>query len=551
MISDGNKQIFKILLIAFLFFLIGINWGLPHAISPETVEPWGVDTIAPVAPLSEAYHKFTRSNNNWTYYPLFHYIVIDIAYAPYIAYQYLKGNLKKPSSDFPYGFKNPKNVLMHLTLIARFISLIMALGIVFLVYKITEELFSRKAALWASLFTIFTPSLIFYSTTSNPDVPYIFWSFLAFWQIIKIIKYQKFIYYIIFSISVALAVATKDQAYGFFVFVPFILIFSLVYQKKENENVNATDLINSLFSRQIVLSFLLVILVYGLANNLFFGGYTGFINRLLRYQQNFQLNWQENSSGSLFYVQVSHFLKYTNLVIRTLGPGTLLMSIFGISLSVVKKDKLSLMLLIFPLSYYFFCVAAIGVVAMRTILVPAIIITPFAANFIEKYLKKTGLARRLLIAGIFISLVWQLALTANLAFTLFKDSRYQAESWIKDNIPVGSIIETNVKEKFLPHISDNYQMEVKGVELNKLIPGELNQKSLKERNPEYILLITGLGVSGDPLSFKDKEIENYFTALIEGRFDYTLLAKFETPSFLSYRQIIATKPTCFILKKDN
>lgn len=136
--------------------------------------------------------------------------------------------------------------------------------------------------------------------------------------------------------------------------------------------------------------------------------------------------------------------------------------------------------------------------------------------------------------------------------TLIGDSRYRAERWIKENLPVGTKIESNVLEKFLPRVSDLYEISVKGVdEYNKEVPEELSSDALRERDPQYIIIVKGIGVSGDPNTMEDLGVEQYYRDLFNENLGYTILASFKTPNFLSFRQIVATNPTCTILGKKN
>jgi hypothetical protein len=544
-----NIKLFSLIFITLIVFSVGIYWGLPYAISPETVEPWGVDTIAPLQPLNEAFYKFSRQGNEWAWYPLFHFMVLDVFYAPYVAYQYLMGNFDQPSAEFPYGVKNPISFFRDLTLIARLVSLVMAIGIMISVFKITEELFSTQAAFWAALITVFSAPLVFYSKSSNLDVPYLFWAFLAFWQYAKIVKTQKLKHYVFFSIFVALSVATKDQAYGFFILVPFAIIYQKAKYDSNNE-ISLKFLGKVVISKPILISLFLTITVYTIANNLIFGGWEGLINRLFRYNELISFKRAHTVDVYSFHHQVSIFFQVIIMMVQTLGFGSLLLCCAGIFENLQKKNWAALSIIIFSISYYVFILAHLITVHVRYTLGFSLILSPFAGYFIAKYLGKTGIIKKLILTGVVISLLIQVILTLNLSITLLKDSRYQAERWIKSNISEGSVIESNVKEKFLPHITDQYQVRVTAVnEYNELIPDQLNSDSLRLRNPDYLLVIKGLGVSGDPETIDDQKIKQYFQDLIDDKLEYSVIASFRTPNLFSFRQVVATGPSCFILKK--
>ena len=546
-----KSKIILVLFAGFICFSIGFNWGLPDAAIPETVEPWGIDTLAPIQPLNEAFYKFTRAGNEWVYYPLFHYLVLDVFYAPYVAYQYLTGNMKKPSAEFPYGLSDPDRFCQELTLISRFVSLIMALGIILFIYHITRELFCDKAAFWAALMTALAAPLSYYAKASNPDVPYLFWSFLAFWLFTKIIKTQKLKYYLFFALSAALAVATKDQAYGFFVLVPFIILYLLVKYTKKGK-VDFRDIWGAIFSKKILLSILTGIISYSVANNLFFGGATGFLHRLQRYQELYQSAWALNPHIHTISGQLSLLAKSINLTTQTIGYGAFILGLLGIISCIYTRKWIALTILVFPIAYYIFCIVESGFVEVRAMIGPAILLTPFAGHFIVTMFEKSKPIKILFLLIFIASLGWQLLLTANLNLTLINDSRYQTASWIKKHIPRGASIESFTKLRYLPRITGEYNISVIGHTGGFFMNSDaFNEKALKSRDPQYILIQEGQGITGDPERFEDPVIIEYYKNLISGRMGYEIIAKFETPHFIPFRQIHGTRPTCILLEKKS
>src|SRR5262245_36823846 len=91
-----------LLLLTLANCLVSIRWGLPDGASPESTAPWAVDTIAPMGPLNEAYHRFDRSGEEAVIYPVFHFVVLATADAPYIVACLLTGKLQHPTSSYPY-----------------------------------------------------------------------------------------------------------------------------------------------------------------------------------------------------------------------------------------------------------------------------------------------------------------------------------------------------------------------------------------------------------------------------------------------------------------
>lgn len=547
---DGRLAV--VLVIACLTFGTGIHWGLPVASDPETLGPWEMDGVAPVGPLTEAYYKFTREGVQWLiHYPLFHFVLLDIVYAPYLATEYLVGNIEHPSKTFPYGLKNPVDAARNLTLLARLVSLVMALGIIVLVYQISAELFSSEAALWASLMVTFLAPLTYYAKTSNLDVPYLFWTFLALWNYARIIKLQRMRNYIGFAVCAALSVATKDQAYGFYAFASLTLIYALALHR-ELQRPGFRNLVSAFLTKQILGSLFVALMIYGLANNLFFGGWSGFLRHLAANRA----IWEQRPEMSAS--QLDLILESGSLLVQAMGWGTLLLCLGGISLSIARRQWMALSVGVFPVSYYIFCLALVGVVYPRYLLGPMIVFCLFGGGFVAEMLKNTSRTiRSAALLGGMAAIVWQLVLTCNLTLTLIADSRYQAESWIRSHIPIGSTIESQVAlARYLPRISADYKITMIGQDkAHNEFGGEplvesFTAEALANRNPHYILL-GSLGDAYDPENWKDSRLISYREALLAGHLGYVLLKRFDTPHFIPYRQLTGTRPTFVLLGRKS
>jgi len=419
----------------------------------------------------------------------------------------------------------------------------MGLGVIITIYKISKELFSAKAGIWSALMTSLLAPMTYYSKMSNLDVPYIFWSSLAFLEYVRIISSQRLRHYICFGACAALAVATKDQAYGFFVLAPLVILYSLAQQK--TGRVTSTGVLGALGSRRILLSLAVAVMVYALANNLVLGGWQGFRRHVTFITGPASKPWR--MFPSTFEGQISMISYSTELLIEIFGYGSLFLAIGGICLAIRNQNWRAIALLFFPLSYFIFFFGMVGMVHPRYLLGPSIILTPFAGSLIADLLTRSRMVRLLAMSSVVASLSWQEALTANLTMTLIKDSRYQTEKWIMANIPSGSTIESQVShERLLPHLSGAYLVYLKGQdEGGRPIPADLSSEALRKRSPQYLLL-GSFGFSGDPENWQDDQSIKYRSDLIGGKLGYKQLAKFETPYFLGSRLIVGTRPT-FVL----
>jgi hypothetical protein len=543
-----------ILVVALPAFAAGIRWGLPQAVNAETVQPWALDTIAPIAPLNEAYHRFTREGNEYVVYPLFHYVVLSAAYTPYVGWQILSGRFSDPSSDFPYGIDDVVSFCQDLTILARLVSLAMALGIVAISYRIALEIASRRVAVIAALATSLIAPLAYYAKTSNLDVPYTFWVCLAVWRFLRILEHHRLTDYLLLGLFTALAVATKDQAYGFFVLIPFVLAFARMQKGETGPRASARSFLRELVSPPMLAAGGAAILSYAAANNLFFGGLDGLI-RHLSYGGEIYDYRQETDETFHGITPQFRLLARTGIVLsQMLGPLTLALALVGIVLVARDRNWKFLSLIAFSVSYYLTVIAAFNLVFSRYMLVTAVLLTPFAAATLVHIFDSGKRFRKAAIPLGLAALFSQAGLVVNLDLTLMADARDTMATWIYENVPKGSTIEAHVRERMLPHISADYRVAVTGNSENSItmaeVLDELTPTSLAARDPDYVLIVRDLGVTGDPAGWEQTELVSYYRKLIDGDLGYEIVASFDTPNFVPFRQIPGTGPNVILLERS-
>jgi len=527
---------------------------LPHAVNPETVQPWALDTIAPIAPLNEAYYGFTRSGNEYVVYPLLHYVVLSAAYAPYVGVQILTGALVEPSSTFPYGLQDAVRFCQDLTILARLVSLAMALGIVALVHAITFKVAGRTAAFWAALSCTMIAPLSYYAKTSNLDVPYAFWVCLAIWRFLHVLEEQKYRDYILLGVFAALAVATKDQAYGFFILIPFVLSYALAKSKHPGNPVSIPRWAAGFVSPPMLMAGAAAIVAYAAANNLFFGGLEGLVRHLSYGGEIYDYRQDTEASFYSLTSQIQLFGHSGLILVQTLGPLSLVVSAAGIVFASRERNWKLLSLLAFVTSYYIFVIAVFNLVYARYLLVPAVLLTPFFGVAVTRLAGASGRLRTGSVLLVAVALLSQLALIVNLNLTLLADSRVAMADWIHSNVERGSVIESQVRERMLPHISSDYQVAVAGNSGDSItmlvVQEDLTSTALAARNPDYVLILADLGVTGDPAGWDTPSLVTYYQNLVDGRFGYEKVAEFETPHFIPFRQIPGTRPTSILLARS-
>jgi len=312
------KILFLILILSFALNIIGINWGLP---SPSS-RGWAADEITPVAVMNGMEMKFS---NGWSArYPPLHFYVLSLFYLPVYFLNALK-ILTVPGL--------PMNTIFFI--IGRLISVFMGTFIVFMVYLCGCEIIDKKSALFASIITALTPPFLYYSKTSNVDIPYIFWFMIALYFFIRILKYHRTYDYIFFSITAVFSICTKDQAYGLLILIPFIIIYS--YHRHNRAHGKPNNWVKSLFNKKTISALILGTSLFALIHNFIFN-FQGFKKHLLLIIG--PAKGERIFSGSILgFINMSiHTIKQLNFI---LGWPILIICILGFIYALTRKKKYS------------------------------------------------------------------------------------------------------------------------------------------------------------------------------------------------------------------
>jgi len=548
-------RIQALLLAALLVFALGnslwsARWGLPDGASAATTSTWGVDTVAPVAPLNEAQNRFTRRGIDSVIYPVFHYVVLAGVYAPYVGVALLSGELRNPSSEFPYGAAHPETFFTHLTLLASLVSALMAVGCVLLSFLIAREVFDTRSALWSALLTALIPPLAYYGAMPNLDVPYLFWMMLAVWMLLRSARLQNALSYALCGVFASLSVATKDQAAGFLITLPFVVPW-LVHLGLAREQRDAGWLA-VLRDRRLWAAGLAAIITFVLANNLLFG-FEGYQRHVGFADEFYAANLATDGPG-LLARQPAMLLHTVSLILQMVGIPAVLLMVAGLWCAVRERRWLSFFLVLSSIGYYVVIIVP-TVSYSRYLMGIVLLLMPFAGRAVALATQSTQRVWRLAgVAALSLAILCQGLLIVHLHRTLGSDSRYAMESWIREHVPAGTTIESSTQARYLPRLADQYHYAIVGNSFSStsysLVGDELTLEALKARAPEYVLVLSDSWVSGDPSRIDDPRVRSYYDALLGGQAGYEVVADLKTPTSLWYRHISAgTHPRSSLLRR--
>ncbi|HEX9670137.1 MAG TPA: glycosyltransferase family 39 protein [Thermoanaerobaculia bacterium] len=201
---------------ALVLFGVGIWWGMPHwwGWSGDELHP----TSWPQALSPETY-------DGWhTRYPPLHFAVL----------QGLSWPLRRALGA---AGATPLQQVVWLTYFARGLSLLLALATLALIYRVGREIYDRRSALCAAAIFACVAPFVYYAKMGNLEAPYLFWFTASLLFYVRILKRHRLRDYVLFGLTAAATVCTKDQAYGLYVLAPLPILWSLTRRERGDRGV--------------------------------------------------------------------------------------------------------------------------------------------------------------------------------------------------------------------------------------------------------------------------------------------------------------------------
>ncbi|MGQ0764488.1 MAG: ArnT family glycosyltransferase [Gemmatimonadota bacterium] len=214
--------------LAFCVYVPGFWWGAPHATAADRTNAWGVDDEPPLGPLAQAHDiVFPKPEQNPNLgYPLFHPFMVLAAYTPYVAWLWASDGLASATVGYPHGFVDPVRTLRDLTLIAHFLSVLLAVGVVLAAYETARTLWDEASGVAAAIAVMLIYPMFYYARNSNVDVPVLFLTACGLAATARLLVHgyttRRLLWIALF---VGLSVGTKEPSFASFVFVPLVLPF--------------------------------------------------------------------------------------------------------------------------------------------------------------------------------------------------------------------------------------------------------------------------------------------------------------------------------------
>jgi Dolichyl-phosphate-mannose-protein mannosyltransferase len=485
-----TNPMFSVLLAGlFVTYVVEIGHGLPNR---DVV--WGYDAN-PLIPLIAAKKIFLDGwNTGWhTPYPNFHCYVLLFFLTPYMAAQWLLGNLAglRMEGGYPYGLSDFDTVFMHLAIITRLVSVAMALGTAYWVYRTGEILHSRTTGLFAACIMGFSPAIVYYVHTETVDVPLLFWLSAGLYCYVRALHTFELRYYLWLSVFAAASIATSSWAFGVFALMPLPLVARLA--RHLHGSIAPVALARAAFDRRHVMALCGFVVAFALAANWLwnFAGFVGYFKAVSGFTSGTTDVIYMHSGPSRGPLSRS---PWSVLILGfVLGWVGFAVCLTGLVYSLTRERKLAATLL-WPAAGYctltlFPALAAVSFIERLYLPLGLILALPGGVLLSRLNRSPKGGPRALAVVAIVAMAVNGLAMSA----ALIEDPRYHAERFLREHATPGARMELYGFRSELPRADPKW----KSVVVN-IVPGKgsdveatekyFNAESIAARAPDWIIV---------------------------------------------------------------
>jgi hypothetical protein len=298
----------------------------------------------------------------------------------------------------------------------------------------------------------------------------------------------------------AIAVATKDQAYAFYLLTPLVIIWQHYrHLKQVDPDIRFKD---ALLDRKIVYSLWVGFGVFFLLHNLIFNleGFFKHVNLITSGSAQIRPRYEQNLWGQLkmFRQSLTH-LRFS------LGWGLYFISILGFLkvVSKIRKYRLFAFLLVPLISYYLFYICIVWYSNVRYLMPIWLILSLCGGKFIAEFLGRRSPylpVKALVIIAIFI---YSFSYSFTLNVLMVNDSRYRVEIWMNQNIEANALVLGAGDRKYLPRL-EPYRSQV---------ITEPTLETVTNLDPDYIILTSAYDIR----RFESGTAEYQFFAELQDR----------------------------------
>jgi hypothetical protein len=424
-----NKlYLFVILAIGMGFRFLGILWGLPYLYHPDEYQ------------IVQVYLTMIRNldlNPHWFTYPSFSVYVNGFSYALYFFARHLFGSFQISDISFPKvlvlgtGTIDDPNIFI----LGRGVSILFGIGVVVLVYLCCVKVTGKPlAGLFAALFTAVSPVNVEQSRLILPNIFVAFLVLAVLWFSLQIYCNGKLLSYVLAGLCVGFTIAAKYNG--------AIIVVVIIAAHFFRSGIRLEKL------HYLLLAFLLSVVGFVVVTPYAVLDFHTFLPMMLEARNQYASGWP-GQEGQAFLWYLNYLISYEGII--TLAALFIMVKAF------IKKDKLILLISIFPIVYFIF-ISSMQIRNDKTILpmIPFLhILGGVFLSWLYIYISELSIRKSMQwisIAGmILLFLLVPIYRTTKTVISVIEpDGRETARIWIGKNIPRGSFI---ALEAYSPYVS--------------------------------------------------------------------------------------------------
>lgn len=516
---------------ALLLYTPGFWWGVPHATHPDRAHSWGVDAPMPLGPLAELHNILQPKPDRNLGYPLMHSFVVAGAYTPYLGYLLLTGGLSRPTPSYPYGFADPVGSLGALTLIANFLSVLMAAGVAVAAYDAGRVLWDRRSGLLAAAFVMLSYPMFYYSRTGNVDMLALMFTVLALNVFARILAMGLTVSRAAWlGTLIGLALATKEPSFASFLALPFVIAFRERRRLRE-------------LRRPAVWAAVAAFVAFGAGSGLFVDP-----GRFVAHLRFIAERSSAVAAGEVVFLQTAPFTWAGHLeVLRLIGNSLSdAMTLPGLALAAAgvawclwhEKSKAAFA---WPaLTYLAVLFLTVRTAQLRYVMPAVFTLAFFEARLLVSAWASCRLWLRSVCAVGFLAGTIGLLRGVDLTYAMINDSRFHAGRWLTAQTHPGDRVETFGPIPGLPPLKSEvesaqaipFQGSLKRPRLDHTAVEEIIQ-GWKARRPHFIIVMPDY-TSPKGAPFSGSCPPEIYRRLDDGSLNYRLSARFETPALIPW-----------------
>jgi hypothetical protein len=467
----------------------GIWWGLPGM--PNS---WAPDEFSPLTIHDAIGRKFS---GGWqVLYPPGHVYVLALVLSPV--------ELLDRAGLVDFGSR--QSYLISFLLI-RLVSVAMAAITAGVVFRIAREMYDVRSGLFAALAFGLSVPFVFYAKLANVEAPYLLWVALSLLYYLRILHYHRRRDYILFAVTAAIAIGTKDQASALYLLMPLIVPLSDYLRRREsNEHPSLwRAFINSNTAAVVLVGGATLALIHNLAFNA-----DGAVERLRIMTGPITTSLQEFPNTLAGHAgMIALALRHLRF---SMGWPFFVAAIAGVLVAILRRSErpYAVAMLAPIVSYWVFLIVPLMYHYDRYLLPVVLILSIFAGRAMAMLTNGHSRLRALRYGAAAAAVVFSIAYAASVDVLLASDGRYAAENWVKAHVAPGS--------RVMIVGFDLYNPRLDGLDVITSVEPTLDE--LASISPDYVITTSIF----DEWRFRGTPpVLTFFQAVAAGKTEYRLV----------------------------